>query len=911
MKYDADNDVITDHAEHRNPVEVLAEEFLDRRRRGEVASVQEYASSHPELASEIRGLFPAMLAMEKFRRNRLSSSSSRIDLQIEAPEQLGDYRIICEVGRGGMGVVYEAEQQSLGRRVAVKLFPRQVLSDSRQLKRFHSEARTAAGLHHTNIVPVFGVGQQDGLHYYVMQCIQGKGLDQFVQPAMTEPDPSVTKGNLTYTPPIAFSSTVTNITESDADSEVVTTTSVASDLSNAESEVQSSVADLLDFRTVADIGIQVSAALAYAHAHGVLHRDIKPGNLILDPQGTVWVTDFGLATLLESEERNDRAEVVGTLRFMAPEHLNGKQDARSDLYSLGVTLYELLTLRPAFSEQSKAKLINKIMKGDVVPATTLRPGIPPDLAAIVHKAMAGESAQRYSSAADLADDLRRFLDGRPVAARPIGISGRLWRWTRRNPIVATLSSALVVGAVLSFVMISSKWSEAVVQGARAEANLSLALESMDQILERFASSWMAHPIATGDADDPEAGFEPQLAVTDYNAAVLQNALRFYDRFARQNTTNPQLRRDTAKVHRRVGDIYQRLGQNTKAEQAYRRCLQILEAENASDNAAIVAERASTINQMGLGMFRSSRFAEAEGEFRRAKQMLLKTTHQNDAECRAERARTEHNLGQVLQLIRRYSEARRCHRDAVELLESLVEEHPEKADYRLSLARAYRTSSQGQRRKKADQLRSAGIAILEELVAEFPNVPDYQCELSEMLITRRFGSRDEQNLEHQQIETERAVELAKSLSVKYPPIPRYRALLARTLKEQAGILSRTASPAAADERFEESVLLYQGLVEDFSDVPVYGFFLAYSLREHAKNLRKLDRLSDAETALLDGITALKHYLSLRPESSFGNYGLAGMFEDLGEVLTDSGAHASAKAAFEEANEIRLLLGQPRG
>ena len=170
------NREMIDQTEDRNPVEALGEEFLERRRRGEQATVHEYVTAHPRLADEIRRLFPTMLAMERFKVSKFSSSDGDpVVMDISGLEQLGDFRIIREIGRGGMGVVYEAEQQSLGRRVAVKVFPRQALRDSRQLRRFHREARTAASLHHTNIVPVFGVGEQDGLHYFVMQRIDGYG----------------------------------------------------------------------------------------------------------------------------------------------------------------------------------------------------------------------------------------------------------------------------------------------------------------------------------------------------------------------------------------------------------------------------------------------------------------------------------------------------------------------------------------------------------------------------------------------------------------------------------------------------------------------------------------------------------------------------------------------------------------
>ena len=334
---------------YRNPVEELGEEFLQRHRRGEHPSVTEYVEANPSCAAEIRQLFPAMLAMEQFKNSKLSSDHHPVEMDVYGLEQLGDYRIIREIGRGGMGVVYEAEQQSLGRNVAVKVFPRQVLRDSRQLKRFHREARIAAALHHTNIVPVFGVGEQDGLHYYVMQRIVGISLDRVIN-GIVAPTQQSADAELDTDPyAAALQSTQTaelNVLE--VASELLT--SGEPTMSRDKDEPPKSIAALSlsssrptgsYWSSVAEVGIQVANALSYAHSQGVFHRDIKPGNLLFDRQGTVWVADFGLATAIEAEKISNPGDVVGTLRFMAPEHLDGDFDQRTDIYSLGLTLYEL------------------------------------------------------------------------------------------------------------------------------------------------------------------------------------------------------------------------------------------------------------------------------------------------------------------------------------------------------------------------------------------------------------------------------------------------------------------------------------------------------------------------------------------------------------------------------------------
>jgi serine/threonine protein kinase len=208
------------------------------------------------------------------------------------------------------------------------------------------------------------------------------------------------------------------------------------------------------YRSVAQIGIQVAEALAYAHGQGVLHRDIKPSNLLLDTAGRVWITDFGLAKTEDSEELTSPGDMVGTLRCMAPERLRGQADPRSDVYSLGVTLYEMLTLQPAFQDSSRAALIDQITTTPAKPPRRIDPHIPRDLETMVLKAIAKEPGQRYASTEELAEDLRRYLGDRPIKARRSSLTERTWRWGRRNPIVATTAglaaTALTAAAVLGF-----------------------------------------------------------------------------------------------------------------------------------------------------------------------------------------------------------------------------------------------------------------------------------------------------------------------------------------------------------------------------------------------------------------------------------------------------------------------------
>jgi eukaryotic-like serine/threonine-protein kinase len=488
----------------RQTVEELAEEFVERYRRGERPPLSEFTARDPEHADEIRDLFPALVMMEQIAPDSMVGSlapthASLRGRPIEHPERLGDYRILGEIGRGGMGVVYEAEQVSLGRHVALKVLPQQFLFDARHQKRFEREAKAAARLHHTNIVPVFGIGEENGLHYYVMQFIAGLGLDQVLDelkrlcpaPGGT-PTPGTHEGRLQVSARRASAvkvaqSLLTGVfrqpdggNEMEAGSQPrpgdaplrhgeapppVGAGPVIATGRLTDSYVLSASMEALPgqsmagrparrttyWQSVAHIGAQVATGLEYAHQQGVLHRDIKPANLLLDLHGNVWITDFGLAKSGGQENLTATGDVVGTLRYMAPEAFDGQHDARSEVCALGLALYELLALQPAFDETDRQRLIRQVTTAEPPRLGRINHAIPRDLVTIVHKAIDRNPARRYQTAALLAEDLQRFLRDEPVLARRIGVPEQYLRWARRNPVVAVLGGVLTAVLVVATV----------------------------------------------------------------------------------------------------------------------------------------------------------------------------------------------------------------------------------------------------------------------------------------------------------------------------------------------------------------------------------------------------------------------------------------------------------------------------
>jgi serine/threonine protein kinase len=364
--------------------------------------------------------------------------------------------------------------------------------DARQLQRFRNEAHAAALLHHPHIVPIYSVGCEQGIHYYAMQLVAGRSLAAMIaglrQPPGGRPvPPTHSRGQLP-----------------DAARQADSTTGVPSHVSPrpavpaAPTDRRAATARLRwranYFRRAAQLGVEAAEALQHAHQFGVVHRDIKPANLLLDGQGKLWITDFGVALLQRSDGLTTTGELVGTLRYMSPEQAaaRGHVDHRSDIYSLGATLYELLTLQPAFTATDPQRLLQQLAAEEPLPPRTLDRSLPADLELIVLKAMAKGPSERYASAQELADDLRRYLEDRPVLATRPGLVDRAVKWSRRHKALVLSAVALLLlatfGLLISTLLIGRshrlataayereklKTAEAEQQRLRAEKNLAHA-----------------------------------------------------------------------------------------------------------------------------------------------------------------------------------------------------------------------------------------------------------------------------------------------------------------------------------------------------------------------------------------------------------------------------------------------------
>jgi serine/threonine protein kinase/predicted negative regulator of RcsB-dependent stress response len=446
-----------------------------------------------------------------------------------------------------MGVVYEAEQISLRRRMALKVLPFAGMLDPQRLKRFKNEARAAATLDHPNIVAVHSVGEERGVHYFAMQLVEGQSLAQVIaelrksRGLIVVDRSAILRSSTDSNNPSDSSNSISarNAPDSRPDRGAINDNPalVPEPLppsTDTVRDVQAAISTIPSFdsreyyHTVARLGEQAARALDHAHQNGIVHRDVKPGNLMIDAAGKLWVTDFGLARMESESGVTLSGDVLGTLAYMSPEQALAQRavvDHRTDIYSLGATLYELLTLRPPYSGKERQELLKKIAFEEPRRPRQFNGLIPPDLETIVNKAMEKDAVDRYKSAVDLADDLRRFLDDCPIVARRVSLGVRARKWLRRHtPLVAALAAVLflaVAGLTVSTVLIGRQRDLVSRQSVRAEQNLQLALSALEQTLaESVVGDLIVEPVYAKRAELERRG------------------IKFYEEFANKNGVDP-------------------------------------------------------------------------------------------------------------------------------------------------------------------------------------------------------------------------------------------------------------------------------------------------------------------------------------------------------------------------------------
>jgi serine/threonine protein kinase len=536
----------------------------------------------------------------------------------------------------------------LDRRVALKVLPFAATLDANRLQRFEHEAKTAALLHHANIVPVFAVGCERGVHFYAMQYIDGTNLAACIQEMRALSQREAPGGERRANAPggsgsfgSAFTKKLALVprapvqrNQPEAPAAPSSPASGTATRPPGEQSTEHTIPQADFCRIIAALGLQAAEALEYAHRQGVIHRDIKPANLLLDKNSHLWITDFGLARYRAFAGLTQPEEVVGTFKYMSPEQARatrGLVDHRTDIYALGATLYELLTLTPVHEVSDLAELLAKLAQAEPRPPRRLNGAIPPDLETIVLKALSKDVESRYASAQEVADDLRRFLEDKPIKAKPPSLGERLGKWTRRHKNLVA-AAGVMFGVILVVLAVSTVliWV--------ASEKRKTALQEKDAALRRALGGEGFAGKAVSVAVDL---VDNQPSFTDLQRRFLEDALAYNEQLSQDWGADRKVRLETGIASHRMGHIQWKFGRFEQAEDSFNRAISLLE--------------------------------ELLGEF------------PTDRECQDKLARCYTGWGRFLVDAQRFPEAVDAHRQAVKRYEMLVNNSPEVRTYQAELA----------------------------------------------------------------------------------------------------------------------------------------------------------------------------------------------------------------------------------
>jgi tetratricopeptide (TPR) repeat protein len=831
-----------------------------------------------ELLARLRPGRRALALQETPAGGDTARSGGASHLSALLPTTLGRFEIRRELGRGGFGIVYLAHDPLLKRDVALKVPRFCTLADPELQQRFSREAQAGAGLDHPNVAAVYDAGEVAGVGYIASAYCPGITLAQFLR---------------------------------------------KQDRPIAVAEAAALIACLAD-------------AVGHGHSRGILHRDLKPSNVMLveaAPSGEpatgeprhccrlsdVWycpkITDFGLARRIDDEAQTRDGAALGTPSYMAPEQArSGAQPSTpaTDVYGLGAILYELLAGRAPFIGESPLEILDQVRQREVVPPGRLRPNLPRDVETICLKCLAKNPPARYGSAAQLAEDLRRFLGGRPILARPIGRAQRALRWCQRNPVIATLAGgialALVVGTGVS--MSLAVW--ALNEKSQAALHALQAKNSAQQ--ERAARELADYGFAQAEkaVEDYLDGIESNQRLKeadffDLRKQLLTSAIPFYEGFVKQKPGDATLEAKRGRAYARLAELRRPLGDQEQALADYRQAQAIFQKLAADFPSVPVYRHEQVQSHYGLGavLIEQGNRKAAEPELRQALALLqpLVDEFPADPSYRSELAGIDRSLGLVLHGLGDHARASEAYLEAIELQQSLAAEFPAVAKYRQGLAQSYSklgtTFKSQQNHSEAVAVYRKAILLQRSLASEFPSVAEYRDSLARSHFNLGSIFLKLRKVTEAQQEYTEALRLEQQLVDDFPSVPAYRGMLAAIRYGMAITFAAIGKHEEAKTEHRAVLQMRTRLVEDVPNAIDYWHGLANSLYSLAMLLAKDGELDEARRMYALAIDHQRKAYELVPTNGEYARSLRNNYHALGDLLLKLKDHA---AAAETANRL---------
>lgn len=790
----------------------LIDEYLARVHLGDAPDPEEFARQHPQQESALLELLPTIGLLHKAKERTLSSAPDH-------PAVLGDFRIEHELGRGGMGVVYAAQQISLQRKVALKVLAAHRVLGGQTRERFEREAQAVASLEHANIVPIYSVGEADGVPYMAMKLIEGTSIADLLEDSR------------------------------DGRSLLISDATRRSSSIQAESSLSSSSStsstDTTEFRRMARLARDVARALHYAHEAGILHRDIKPGNLLLDTEGHVWVTDFGLAKIDQGESLTISGSQLGTPRYMAPEAIGGWADPRTDVYGVGITLYELTTGEVPFTGQTRVELLRNIEEREPTRPRKLNAKIPRDLETILLTAMDKVPDRRYATAAALAEDLDRFLTGQPILARPATLTYRVGMFAQRH-VLAVGATAVALGIVLAMAI---GWSLTLDQERRdalsaksiAERDAARAVNAVDRLLTRIGNNRLMQ----------EPGF------SDLRSELLQDAVSFYQEFLSERADDPKLQHGTILAWLKLARVQALLGKTQEAADSCQSAAKLAESlmqlsprtETVGKSLLVDAliEHADFVRKVG-------RYDEALADIQRATQLAAELP-QPAVESASPPTHVRRSLAALQELGRLYVNTWHMQKgetivdDTLARLETYRAQWPEDSlleeiELDVKGRKAFLKEQSGNLTESANRYRELRLAYRTRTTGNPKS--NLQAEISNTLYLTRILL-DLNELEELEELLAENIQRARSFVDKFPNHVSGRALLANNLRGLSDHQARSSEPEAARASLDEASRILEECIQQAPDALSHQRDLARVARNLGDLLRRMREPDEAEAA----------------------------------------------------------------